>query len=91
MRLTLAIISMLAMMKVLKARIMTLPLSETSGAVNEEGLQVIKQLLRCAMGHSAYVSRAWARLSCVIQASVAQMILHREGDDSIGVGVGVVV
>jgi hypothetical protein len=69
---------------------------ETSGAVNEEGLQVIKQLLRCAskqsrMGHSAYVSRAWARLSCVIQASVAQMILHREGDDAIGVGVGVVV
>ena len=68
---------------------------ETSGAINEEGLQVLKMILRCAskqskMGHSAYVSRAWARLSCVIQASVAQMILHRDGDDSIGVGAGVV-
>ena len=58
-----------------------------SGAVNAEGLQVLKQILRCAskrsgMGHSAYSSRAWARVSCCIQISVAQMILNRDSDDS---------
>ena len=40
---------------------------ETSGAINEEGLQVLRQILRCAskqsrMGHSSFCSRAWARL-----------------------------
>jgi len=67
---------------------------ETSGAVNEEGLYILKQILRCAshrakMGHSSYASRAWARLSCCLQSSVAQMILNREYDDCAGVGVGV--
>ena len=62
---------------------------ETSGAVNEEGLDVLKQIFRYAskrsfQGHSAFCGRAWARLSCSIQASVAQMILNRESDDSIG-------
>ena len=61
---------------------------ETSGAVNDEGLRVLKQILRCAskrsgMGHSSYSSRAWARISCCLQISVAQMILNRDADDSI--------
>jgi hypothetical protein len=61
---------------------------ETSGAVNAEGLDVLRQIFRCAskracMGHSSFCSRAWARLSCCIQASVAQMILNRDSDDSI--------
>ena len=56
---------------------------ETSGAVNDEGLRVLKQILRCAskrsgMGHSSYSSRAWARISCCLQISVAQMILNRD-------------
>ena len=64
---------------------------ETSGALNEEGLQVLRQILRCAskqsrMGHSSFCSRAWARLSCCIQTSVAKMVLNRETDDSMGLG-----
>ena len=68
---------------------------ETSGAMNAEGLQILRQILRCAskqsrMGHSSYCSRAWARLSSCIQVSVAQMILNREYDDSrLNVGVSV--
>ena len=68
---------------------------ETSGALNEEGVYVMKQILRCAskqsrMGHSSFASRAWTRLSCCIQISVAQMILNREIDSiDVGVGVGV--
>ena len=61
---------------------------ETSGAVNEEGLNVLKQIFRFASkrsgsGHAAFCGRAWARLSCCIQSSVAQMILNRESDDSV--------
>ena len=61
---------------------------ETSGAVNAEGLHVLKQIFRCAskrsgMGHASFCGRAWARLSSCIQTSVAQMILNRESDDSI--------
>ena len=64
---------------------------ETSGALNDEGHEVLKQILRCAstnsrMGHSSFCSRAWARLSCCIQISVAKMILNREVDDSMGLG-----
>jgi hypothetical protein len=67
---------------------------ETSGALNAEGLEVVKQILRCAskqsrMGHSSFASRAWARLSCCLQSSVAQMVLNRDVDDSVGLGVGV--
>ena len=67
---------------------------ETSGALNQEGESVIKQILRCASkqsktGHSSYASRAWTRLSCCIQVSVAQMVLNRDVDDSVGLGVGV--
>ena len=61
---------------------------ETSGAVNAEGLLVLKQIFRCAsrrsgMSHAFFCGRAWARLSSCIQISVAQMILNREIDDSI--------
>ena len=67
---------------------------ETSGALNWEGLEVLRQILRCAskqskVGHSSFCTRAWARISCCIQISVAQMILNRETDDSCGLGVGV--
>lgn len=60
---------------------------ETSGAVNSEGLQVLKQIFRYAskrsgMGHSSFCGRAWARLASCIQISVAQMILNRESVDS---------
>ena len=60
---------------------------ETSGGVNSEGLEVLRQIFRCAskrsfQGHSSFCARAWARLSCCIQTSVAQMILNRETDDS---------
>ena len=61
---------------------------ETSGAMNIEGLEVLRQIFRCAsrrsfQGHSSFCARAWARLSCCLQSSVAQMILNREIDDSI--------
>ena len=60
---------------------------ETSGAVNTEGLEILKQIFLCAskrtcQPHSAFCARAWARLSCCVQISVAQMILNREIDDS---------
>ena len=60
---------------------------ETSGAVNAEGLNILKQIFRCAskrsfQGHSTFCARAWARLSCCVQTSVAQMILNRDCDDS---------
>ena len=56
---------------------------ETSGGVNSEGLEVLRQIFRCAskrsfQGHSSFCARAWARLSCCIQTSVAQMILNRD-------------
>jgi len=61
---------------------------ESTGAVNEEGLAVLRQLFRFAAKRegvqlSVYCGRAWARLSCNLQSSVAQAILNRVG----GVGV----
>jgi hypothetical protein len=61
---------------------------ETSGAVNADGLQVLKQIFRFAskrsfMGHSSFCGRAWARIGSCIQSSVAQMILNRNCDDSV--------
>jgi hypothetical protein len=46
---------------------------------------VLRQILRCAskqskVGHASFCTRAWARISCCIQVSVAQMNL--ETDDS---------
>jgi hypothetical protein len=55
---------------------------ETLGAVNQEGEEVLRQLLRYAAKHlgrefSSYCVRAWARVSCALQRSVAQSILNR--------------
>src|SRR6185295_2151303 len=54
---------------------------ETSGAVNSEGNDIIKQLIHFAskrecMGNSSFAGRSWARISCCIQTSVAQAILN---------------
>ena len=56
---------------------------ETSGAVNKEGETVLKQIVRFAskregISHSVFAARAWARLSCCVQYSVAQQILNRD-------------
>ena len=63
---------------------------ETLGGVNTQGEKVLRQLFTFAskqLGRefSSYCSRAWARVSCCLQRSVAQVILNRvdgkEGDD----------
>ena len=56
---------------------------ETSGAVNKEGEAVLKQIVRFAskregVTHTVFAARAWARLSCCVQYSVAQQILNRD-------------
>jgi hypothetical protein len=55
---------------------------EITGAVNAEGTQILKQIFRFAARRagshfSTYAGRAWARLSCNLQTSVAQAILNR--------------
>jgi hypothetical protein len=55
---------------------------ETLGGVNEEGEKVLRQLFTFAakkLGRefSSYCSRAWARVSCCLQRSIAQVILNR--------------
>ena len=57
---------------------------ETTGGVNNEGLEVLRQLFRFAAKHqglqlSVYCGRAWARLSYNIQSSVSQCFLNRAG------------
>src|SRR5436305_10160888 len=47
---------------------------ETSGALNKEGETVLKQIIRFAskregITHTVYAARAWARLSCCVQAA----------------------
>jgi len=56
---------------------------ETSGALNKEGETVLKQIIRFAskregITHTVYAARAWARLSCCVQAASAQQILNRD-------------
>ena len=56
---------------------------ETSGAVNKEGENVLKQIIRFAskregITHTVFASRAWARLSCCVQVASAQQILNRD-------------
>ena len=56
---------------------------ETSGALNKEGETVLKQIIRFAskregITHTIFASRAWARLSCCVQAASAQQILNRD-------------
>ena len=55
---------------------------ETLGSVNAEGEKVLRQLFTFAskkLGRefSSYCSRAWARVSCCLQRSIAQEILSR--------------
>ena len=55
---------------------------ETLGGINEEGEKVLRQLFTFAskkLGRefSSYCSRAWGRVSCCLQRSVAQVILNR--------------
>ena len=55
---------------------------ETLGGVNEQGEKVLRQLFTFAakkLGRefSSYCSRAWGRVSCCLQRSVAQVILNR--------------
>ena len=55
---------------------------ETLGGVNEQGEKVLRQLFTFAskkLGRefSSYCSRAWARVSCCLQRSIAQVILNR--------------
>ena len=60
---------------------------ETLGGVNAEGEEVLRMLFRFAakrLGRefTSYCGRAWARLSCNLQRSVAQSILVRiDGQD----------
>ena len=54
-----------------------------SGALNKEGETVLKQIIRFAskregITHTVYAARAWARLSCCVQAASAQQILNRD-------------
>ena len=44
---------------------------ETSGAVNDEGRDILRQIIRFAskrecMGNSSFAGRAWARVGCCI-------------------------
>src|SRR4051812_45973452 len=55
---------------------------ETTGGVSEEALSFLQQLWRFAARQQGaklcvYAGRAWARMSCNLQVSVAQAILHR--------------
>ena len=55
---------------------------ETTGGYSEEALSFFRQLFRFAARQqntklSVYAGRAWARVACNVQASVASAILHR--------------
>ena len=54
---------------------------ETLGGINDQGEEVVRQLFTFAahLGRefSSYCSRGWARVSCCLQRSVAQMIANR--------------
>ncbi len=55
---------------------------ETLGAINDQGEEVLRQLFTFAAQHlgrefSSYCSRAWARVSCCLQRSIAQVIVNR--------------
>jgi hypothetical protein len=59
---------------------------ETSGAVNTEGMNIMRQIIRFAskrecVGNSSFAGRAWARVGCCIQSSVAQAVLNRDYGD----------
>src|SRR5207248_2989580 len=55
---------------------------ESTGGLSEEALSLLKAIYRFGskqqnVQHSVYAGRAWARLSCNLQTSVAQAILCR--------------
>ena len=55
---------------------------ESTGGLSQEALSLLKSIFRFAsrrqnIQHCVYVGRAWARLSCNLQTSVAQSILNR--------------
>ena len=55
---------------------------ETTGGYSEEAVSFFRQLFRFAARQQntklcVYAGRAWARVACNLQASVAQAILHR--------------
>ncbi len=50
--------------------------------MNEEGLQVLRQTLRCASNNQGWDIRPFAHEQIV----VAKMVLNRETDDSLGLG-----
>ena len=55
---------------------------ETLGAINEEGEEVLRQILQFAakrLGResSSFCGRSWARVSCCLQRCVSQSILLR--------------
>ena len=55
---------------------------ESTGGLNREGRETLSQLFRFAARFSGspfsvYAGRAWARLSCTLQAAVAQSVLNR--------------
>src|SRR5579872_914473 len=55
---------------------------ESTGGLSEEALSLLKAIYRFGskqqnIQHSVYAGRAWARLSCNLQTSVAQAILCR--------------
>jgi hypothetical protein len=55
---------------------------ETTGAINAEGEELMRQLFRYAAKRqgrefSSFCGRGWARLSCNLQRAVSQMILAR--------------
>ena len=55
---------------------------ETLGGINDEGQEVMRQLFTFASQHlgrefSSFCSRGWARVSCCLQRSVAQVIANR--------------
>ena len=55
---------------------------ETTGGFSEEAVSFFRQLFRFAARQQntklcVYAGRAWARVACNVQASVAQAILHR--------------
>ena len=66
---------------------------ETTGGVNDEGLEMLRQLFRFAAKHqnlqlSVYCGRAWARLACSLQFSVSQCLLNRSGIERLSAPVG---
>ena len=60
---------------------------EATGGINNEGYTFFAKLLLAARNfqsdpHSVHMGRGWQALSCVLQSSVAQMVVNRLDLDS---------